>query len=298
MMTWRRAKGVALAFLGAHLITFILLFVAYGALGVGEPPHSGGKGLPLFVNPAMSGSAQVTETLLFSRAIGVLGGDFGHDRAGRGILDEVSARLPVSLALIGVPLFVALLAASLCVAGWVIAELKFKGLTRRFALPLGALAALAATVWPAHWLLDATWRFVLAAQLAEYGASVLLGASLASGVLGGWWWVRTAWEPAWHGAAANTGLLLGLDRRTVLASSVVPAALRRGMSTSGWLVGGLFALDLLLETVFEVRGLGRYAVEAFHTADVSALQALILMGVLVHLLIRLVVESAITEVEA
>lgn len=294
-MGGRRLEGMAIEFLGAHLITFVLLFVVFSALADGRSGPADASGLPFLVNPALSGSAQITETILFSRGVMVLAGDFGVDHAGRAILDEVLARLPLSLSLIGALVLVVVIVAALGAAGWVAGELKLAARWRRLGLPLGLVMAVVAGALPLQWLVDGMWRFVLPGQPDAQGAHFVFGLSLVLGMAAGRWWVRNAWDPLWRGAATGTALLLGLDRRTVMLGGVVPGALRRGISALAGLIGMLFALDLLLETVFEVRGLGRYAVEAFHGADVAVLQVLILMGVAVRLLIRMVVGRATAE---
>lgn len=285
MTFWCRLKCHVSAFLGAHLISFVMLFVVFGALVETRSSDGPGASLPLFINPAASGTAQVTETLLFSRGVMVLAGEFGVDRAGRAIIDEVVTRMPFSLMLTGVPLLVVLLVASFVAAGWATIALMSSARWRRAGLPIALFAAFACGFWPAQWLVEAMWRFVLAEQLAEQGARIVLAVSLTLGMAGGWWWVTRGWAPLWCGAAARTGLLLGLDRKTVLLG-VLPGALRRGSGAVAGVVGVLFAVSLLLETIFEVRGLGRYAVEAFHASDVAALQVLVLIGVALYMIVR------------
>lgn len=286
MIGTRPLHHLVLAFLGAHVVTFLLLFAVLGPLLVAEPEHDVVR-TPLLVNAAASGTGQLTETLLFSRGVRVLAGDFGVDRNGHVIADELFARLPLSLALVGTLLLVVGMAALLPVATWVLAELKLRAPWRGAGFTIGTLVALVAVYWPAQWLVGAVWRFVRPGQLAEHAAGALLGLALIAGLGAGAWWVRGTWMPLWRGAAADTGRLLGLNGATVFIAHVMPGALRRGLGAAAGWVGGILAIDLMLETIFEVRGVGRYAVEAFHAADVAVLQVLILLGVGVQLLARL-----------
>lgn len=288
MTCWRRLNWGVVAFLGAHLISFVLLFVVLGALVETGRSNGPAAPLPLFINPAASGTAQVTETLFFSRGVMVLAGGLGVDQAGRAIVDEVLMRLPLSLVLTGVPLLLIILVASLVVAGWATTELMSSVRWRWAGWPIGTFAAVVGGYWPAQWLVEAMWRFLLPGQLVEQGARVVLAVSLTLGLAGGWWWVARVWAPMWRGPAARTGLLLGLERKAVLLG-VAPGALRRGRCAVAGFAGVLFAVNLLLETIFEVRGLGRYAVEAFHAADVAVLQVIVLMGAALHLIFRILV---------
>jgi peptide/nickel transport system permease protein len=84
---------------------------------------------------------------------------------------------------------------------------------------------------------------------------------------------------------------LGLPRRTVLryaARNAAPPAIVMTGVVAGFLLGGA----VLIETVFNLNGLGQYAVQAITTADYAPIQAFVLISAvfttLVYLLIDLI----------
>ncbi len=82
---------------------------------------------------------------------------------------------------------------------------------------------------------------------------------------------------------------LGLPRRTILfwamRNAAPPAVVMTGVVT-GFLLGGA----VLIETVFNLNGLGQYAVQSITTADYAPIQGFVLVAAVFTMLVYLVVD--------
>ncbi|TIU37077.1 MAG: ABC transporter permease, partial [Mesorhizobium sp.] len=92
------------------------------------------------------------------------------------------------------------------------------------------------------------------------------------------------------------GIMLGLPRRTTflraLRSAAGPTLVMTGV-VSGFLLGGA----VLVESVFNLNGIGQYAIKAIATADYAPLQSFVLVSAIVTATIYLLVDIAMLFVD-
>ncbi|MCL2428397.1 MAG: ABC transporter permease [Alphaproteobacteria bacterium] len=101
--------------------------------------------------------------------------------------------------------------------------------------------------------------------------------------------VQSSMEGAMRADYTTYAFGLGLPRRTVLfwamRNAAPPAVVMTGVVT-GFLLGGA----VLIETVFNLNGLGQYAVQAITTADYAPVQAFVLVAAVFTMLVYLMVD--------
>lgn len=288
-----------LRLVGANLLCFVLLFVLYpgGAVvaeHVADPEAAGvhASGVPahpavptaVLFNMSATGIGHLTETLFFDRSVRVLGGDFGVDVRGRRIADEVAGRIGPSAALVGVPVLLFVLAAALTGLGFVLIA------ARRSAggHAIGVLVVVAGVlIFAGQHGLARLFEYLQASgfgpvRLADDGGRLLVVAAVLVGLAVALWWREAGLMPALADAPARAARARGLPEWAVCLNHGAVCALPALRTPAFGSIGFLFLLSLVLETVFEVPGLGRYAVEAFHAGDAIALHSVVLLGVFLY----------------
>lgn len=291
----RGCTRALLRLVGANLLCFVLLFVLYpGGAAVADPEAAGvhASGVPahpavptaVLFNMSATGIGHLTETLFFDRSVRVLGGDFGVDVRGRRIADEVAGRIGPSAALVGVPALLFVLAAALTGLGFVLIA------ARRSAggHAIGVLVVVAGVlIFAGQHGLARLFAYLQASgfgpgRLADDGGRLLVVAAVLVGLAVALWWREVGLMPALADAPARAARARGLPEWVVCLNHGAVCALPALRTPAFGSIGFLFLLSLVLETVFEVPGLGRYAVEAFHAGDAIALHSVVLLGVFLH----------------
>ena len=92
----------------------------------------------------------------------------------------------------------------------------------------------------------------------------------------------------------RTALAKGLNERTVLLRHVMPNALGPVITMSGNQIGHLLGGTVIVETIFNMPGLGRGLINALQQRDFVLVQDVILMTALMVLVINLVVDIAVS----
>lgn len=302
MLLGRACARALVTLIGANLLCFVLLFVLHpGSRAVADPAAStdltGSNGaalrmssvtpIPLLFNASASGRDQLTETLLFDRNVRVLSGDFGEDARGRRIADELAGRIGPSMALVGVPMLLFLLTSGL--AGLVLvaaAVRRNQGSGGGEALALGAVTG--TLVLAGHPLIELLFECLRSGgfgpgRLSDTGGALLGVGAVLAGLVVALWWRNLQLLPVLRGAVARAARARGLPELTVCLKHGAVSTLPALRTLVLGLIAFMFMLGLVLETLFEVPGLGQYAVEAFHAGDVVALHSVMLLGVLLHL---------------
>lgn len=291
-----------LCLLGANLLCFVLFFMLYSAgeplagievrptpAGVNGMPATalGAESTPLLFNVAASGVGHFTETRLFDRTVRVLGGDFGEDARGREIVDQLVARIGPSAALVGVPAVLFVVAAGATALGFVmISAHGNQGIGMAGLLVMSLVAACA--VLGGHVAVAQLFAWLQSigfgpGRLIDAGRPFLAVTAAFGGLALALWWRHVAYLPALAAGPARAARARGLPELKVCLSHGAVCALPAVRALVPGLISFLFMLSLMLETLFEVPGLGQYAVEGFHAGDVLALHSVTLLGVCLHL---------------
>jgi peptide/nickel transport system permease protein len=88
----------------------------------------------------------------------------------------------------------------------------------------------------------------------------------------------------------RTAFAKGLSRRRVVFRHGLRAALTPIVTLAALDLGFLLGGTILVETVFNIPGVGRYAVEAIENADLPAIQGTVLFGAIFIILAVLVAD--------
>ncbi len=151
------------------------------------------------------------------------------------------------------------------------------GLVLLFAVGMRLLPA-AGDLTPAHYVLPA---LTLGLVGAGAPARVLRGALLAE-----------AARP--HAVAARAR---GASAERVLTRHALPNALVPWAGAAGLSLRGLLGGAVLVETVFDFRGLGSFLVESVHGRDIPAVQAVVLLLVLLTAVVNLATDAAVAALD-
>lgn len=302
---------------GANLLCFLLFFVLYPAGApfgrlAPEPAPPALEGVtarggatpagPVFFNAEASGSGHFTQTLFYDRTVRVLGGELGVDFKSRAIADQVAARLGPSFALVGVPALLCCMAALAAALGFVVvAARRQDGVGAGdllVVLGVGAALLLVGTGLVEHmfeWLQGIGFA---PGRLVDGGAPWLAAGAVLGGLGVAWWWRGTAFRPALAAGPARAARARGLSEFAVCLNHGAVCTLPAVRTPVLGLIGFLFMLSLILETLFEVPGLGQYAVESFHAGDVFALHSLVLIGMFLNAALVAVARIALPRFDA
>lgn len=223
----------------------------------------------------------------------MLRGEFGRPgSAGAG--EILVRRLPVTLSLIAVSLALALVVA--VPAGMAAARRK-GGIVDRVCSAIAFVGAAVPVFWQAmvmilvfavilRWLPAS--GYVAPDQDAVLSArhmlmpAIVLATGVAAAILCA---MRTATIDALGRPHLIVARAAGLSERAAFWSQVLPRALASALGMLGAVPGQLLAGAVLVETVFDLPGLGRLLVESIRTRDFAAMQGVALASVAVVLVL-------------
>ena len=88
----------------------------------------------------------------------------------------------------------------------------------------------------------------------------------------------------------RTARAKGLSERTVLTRHAMRGAITPIVSMLGLDLAFLLGGTVLVETVFNIPGLGRYAIQAIRSGDIAAVQGTVLFGAIFVIVANIVVD--------
>lgn len=239
---------------------------------------------------------------------------------GRPVIDEIMARLPGTLELAGIS-FVSLILVTLGLSAVVVARPKSKvsSIVRGYAQAAGAVPEFVVGV-AAIFLFYATLRIVPAPS-GRVRAGIrepesITGLPLFDATLYGDWKVissmvahlflpilvlvvsvcpillkqlLTALDSSLSAQPTMFKVAAGASRKSIYASAY-RRALPSTVALFGMVFGSLLGGAVILETLFGLGGMGRYAVEAVTTTDLIALQGFLIVVAVISLIVFLFVD--------
>lgn len=231
-------------------------------------------------------------------------GDFGSSVvSGRSITDEITRRLPVTAGIGAVALLLAV------VLGGIVGTFQAVFVDRwpdRILLVLVSLGMSVPNFWLATMLVavfavDLNW-FPAIGYTGFTESPTDWARSVTLPVL-----TLTAFPAAEVARQIRTGLLgvvgqdyiraaeaRGLSRGRVIGKHALKNAAGPAVTIIGLRVGYLFAGSVIVERIFNIPGLGAYALQAIQNRDVPAIQAIVLVSALIVIVASLVVDIAYT----
>ena len=291
----RRIALAVLLMLAATALTFALVAAAPGNVAALIAERAAGAGADAEMIKRIENDLGLNDPLLvryFNWLGGALTGDFGVSlRTGKPISQEFAQRIPVTLALMaGGGVIAFFMALGFGIAGAV----SNGGIVDRL---LHGVALIGAS----------TPNFFVAAILVII-FSVMLGWVPTFGISGLTSWllpwvtialfpasvlarvVRVNLQEAMSRPFATTGFSKGLTRRQVLLREALPNILVPFLTTFGAQFTLMMIGSIVVETVFALRGIGSFFIDAIRFRDFIGMQAVLMLFVVFFVSVNLVVD--------
>ena len=294
----RRLLYGVLILIGVNLLTFVLFFAVntrddMARLAIGGQRVSvdaiekwkvdRGYDKPLFINTAVSGSQQLTDTIFFQRSVPLLTFDFGQSDGGRDIGWEIRNRMGPSLAL-AIPSFMlgilASISFSLLLVFFRTTRLDFWGVV---------LCVLMLSISGLFYIIAGQWLFSKVLRLVPYSGFAggldmvkFLALPIVIAIIS-----RLGPEARFYRSLfleeiskdyVRTARAKGLSERIVLFKHVLRNAMLPILTGTVSALPLLFMGSLIAESFFGIPGLGSYTIDAINAQDFSIVRAMVFLG--------------------
>lgn len=315
--TLRRLLYAIPILIGVNLLSFALFFVVntpddmarmhLGQKYVTEDAiHSWkqerGYDKPLFYNPQAEGSERLTDTIFFSKSIGLFAFQFGRSDGGRDIGFDISQRMWVSLAIAAPVMLVGLLVA-------ISLALLLVLLRGSYLDTLGVVSAvIMMSISSLFYIIAGQYLMARLLKLvpisgfdADAGALKFLLLPVVIGVLAGLGsnlrWYRTLFLEEVGRDYVRTARAKGLSEFAVLFRHVLKNAMIPILTGVVVLLPLLFIGSLVLESFFAIPGLGSYTIEAIRGQDFAIVRAMVFLGSVLYIIGLLLTDLSYTLVD-
>jgi len=289
--------------LGVNIITFALFFIVNSPDDMARI-HLGGKRVtqeqiiqwksthdydkPLFINNNQNGLNKITDTLFVQQTIKLLQLDFGVSDTGRNISYDIRQRMWPSLA-IAVPSLIIGLVLNISLAmlmiffrgsyidniGGILCIILMSISTLFFIIGGQFLFAKILKWFPISGYDDLiVYKFValpiLVAVISSIGMDVR--------------WYRTLFLEELHKEYVNTAKAKGLTHLNILFKHIFKNALIPIVTTVVIIIPHLFLGSLLLESFFDIPGLGSYTIDAIGQQDFAIVKSMVFLGAILYII--------------
>ena len=289
--------------IGVNLLTFVLFFVvnspddmARMQIGVKRATPEAierwrverGYDKPMFYNPAVSGSARVTDTIFFNKSLRMFAFDFGSADDGRDIAREIRERMGPSLA-IALPTFLLSLYAAISMA---LLLVFFRATYLDFWGVVGCVAMMSISslfyIIGGQWLVSKLWSLVpISGYATGLDATRFLVLPVAISVIAGIGssvrWYRTIFLEEISKDYVRTARAKGLSELRVLFRHVLKNAMIPILTGVVVVIPLLFMGSLLVESFFAIPGLGSYTIDAINAQDFAVVRAMVFIGSVLYI---------------
>lgn len=289
--------------IGVNLLTFVLFFVvnspddmARMQIGVKRATPEAierwkverGYDKPMFYNPALSGSARVTDTIFFNKSLRMFAFDFGSADDGRDIAREIRERMGPSLA-IALPTFLLSLYAAISMA---LLLVFFRATYLDFWGVVGCVAMMSISslfyIIGGQWLVSKLWSLVpISGYASGLDATRFLVLPVAISVIAGIGssvrWYRTIFLEEISKDYVRTARAKGLSELRVLFRHVLKNAMIPILTGVVVVIPLLFMGSLLVESFFAIPGLGSYTIDAINAQDFAVVRAMVFIGSVLYI---------------
>ena len=303
--------------IGVNLITFALFFVvntpddmARMQLGVKRVTPEAiekwkaerGYDKPLFINAQATGTAVLTDTVLFAKSARMFVGDFGRAEDGRDIAREISSRMGPSLA-IALPTFVlgllVTVSFALLLAFFRASAIDFWGVV--LCVALMSISGLFYIIG-GQYLVSKLWRLVpisgFAAGVDAWKFVILpVAIGVVSGIGSSARWYRTIFLEEIGKDYVRTARAKGLSEITVLFRHVLRNAMIPILTGVVVVIPLLFMGSLLTESFFGIPGLGSYTIDAINAQDFAVVRAMVFIGSVLYIVGLILTDISYTFVD-
>lgn len=313
----RRVLYAVPILIGVNLFTFALFFVvntpddmARIHLGVKRVTpaaieswkHEHGYDKPLLYNAKAHGAEKFTDTIFFTKSVGLFAFNFGRSDDGRDIGYDIRQRMWPSLA-IAIPTFIVGLLVNITVSmtlaffratyidvTGVIIAVVFMSISSMFYIIGG------------QFIISKLWHLV---PISGYDTGmaaakfiilpVLVG--LVGGIGSGARWYRTIFLEEINKDYVRTARAKGLSEQLVLFKHVLRNALVPILTGVVVVIPLLFMGSLLTESFFGIPGLGSYTIDAIQAQDFAIVKAMVFLGSVLYIVGLILTDISYTLVD-
>ncbi len=303
--------------LGVNILTFVLFFVvnspddmARMQLGqkrvteaaVANWKHQHGYDKPLLWNGEAEATKKVTETIFYTKSVGLFLFRFGTSDSGRNIGDDIQQRALPSLA-VALPTLVLGLLVNISFALMMV-------LVRSSYLDQAGvvLCVVLMSVSSLFYIIGGQFLFAKLLRLVPISGyddgfaaikflvlPVLIG--VFSGIGSGGRWYRTLFLEEVEKDYVRTARAKGLTETQTLFRHVLQNAMIPILTGVVVVLPLLFMGSLIMESFFSIPGLGSYTIDAINSQDFAIVRAMVFLGSVLYILGLLLTDISYTLVD-
>ncbi len=303
--------------MGVNILTFVLFFVvnspddmARMQLGqkrvtdaaVSNWKHQHGYDKPLLWNSDAEASKKVTETIFYTKSVGLFLFRFGTSDSGRNIADDIQQRAMPSLA-VALPTLLLGLLVNISFALMMV-------LFRRSYLDQSGviLCVVLMSISSLFYIIGGQFLFAKVLKLVPISGydnglaaikflilPVLIG--VFSGIGSGGRWYRTLFLEEVEKDYVRTARAKGLTETQTLFRHVLQNAMIPILTGVVVLLPLLFMGSLIMESFFSIPGLGSYTIDAINSQDFAIVRAMVFLGSVLYIVGLLLTDISYTLVD-
>ncbi len=303
--------------MGVNILTFVLFFVvnspddmARMQLGqkrvtdaaVSNWKHQHGYDKPLLWNSDAEASKKVTETIFYTKSVGLFLFRFGTSDSGRNIADDIQQRAMPSLA-VALPTLLLGLLLNISLALLMV-------LFRRSYLDQSGviLCVVLMSISSLFYIIGGQFLFAKVLKLVPISGydnglaaikflilPVLIG--VFSGIGSGGRWYRTLFLEEVEKDYVRTARAKGLTETQTLFRHVLQNAMIPILTGVVVLLPLLFMGSLIMESFFSIPGLGSYTIDAINSQDFAIVRAMVFLGSVLYIVGLLLTDISYTLVD-
>lgn len=257
---------------------------------------------PLFINEQASGLSKVTNTLFFTKSVGLFAFKFGASDRGRDIGKDIYQRMWPSLAL-AVPTLIVGLLVNICFAMFMAffrgSYLDGWGVT---------LCVIMMSVSGLFYIMGGQYLFGKILRLVPISGyqpgldafkflilPVVIG--VISGIGSGSRWYRTIFLEEINKDYVRTARAKGLSEQRVLFKHVLKNAMIPILTGVVVILPMLFMGSLIMESFFGIPGLGSYTIDAIKMQDFDIVRSMVFLGTVLYIIGLILTDISYTLVD-
>ncbi|NOY61577.1 MAG: ABC transporter permease [Gammaproteobacteria bacterium] len=303
--------------IGVNLITFMLFFMvntpddmARMNLGVKHVTaeaiekwkHERGYDKPMLYNSQASGSAALTDTILFEKSVNLFAFDFGRSDSGRDISYDISQRMWPSLAIALPTLIVGLLVYitfAMLLAFFRATYIDYWGVV--LCVVLMSISGMFYIIGGQYLIGKLLHLVPISGYDGGSDALKFLILPVIIGVIGGIGsstrWYRTIFLEEIGKDYVRTARAKGLSEQQVLFKHVLKNAMIPILTGVVVSLPLLFMGSLIVESFFGIPGLGSYTIDAINSQDFAIVRAMVFLGSVLYIIGLILTDISYTLVD-
>jgi peptide/nickel transport system permease protein len=303
--------------LGVNILTFVLFFVVNSPddmarmhlgqkrvtdVAVANWKHQHGYDLPLLWNSEAEATKKVTETIFYTKSVGLFLFRFGTSDSGRNIGDDIQQRALPSLA-VALPTLVLGLLVNISFALMMVlfrsSYLEQTGVV---------LCVVLMSVSSLFYIIGGQFLFAKVLKLVPISGydsglaairflilPILIG--VFSGIGSGGRWYRTLFLEEVEKDYVRTARAKGLSETQTLFGHVLQNAMIPILTGVVVVLPLLFMGSLIMESFFSIPGLGSYTIDAINSQDFAIVRAMVFLGSVLYIIGLLLTDISYTLVD-